>query len=231
MAYRKNCTFLCPSFSISLHLLIYFALSIAHSAYLRLTTASLTPPCSTSPLIFPSSHERYLWPFDNKMLQSCMTLNIFMENFPASYNPLSVLAIDMFSMTEEKLQDQLTKTMSVAFEGMVEMGGAALETRRLTYAWRLRHLLDYNASRQKQFSDLLQSLCILFTALSTLAAVVYGYLLYISTSAPLNVVLIHCTYCFSVRYIRRSYHVQQYIGITLLALILTTIPISFTVFR
>ena len=66
------------------------------------------------------------------MLQSCMTLNIFMENFPAGYNPLSVLAIDMFTMTEEKLQDQLTKTMSVAFEGMVEMGGAALETRRLT---------------------------------------------------------------------------------------------------
>ena len=55
-----------------------------------------------------------------------------MENFPAGYNPLSVLAIDMFTMTEEKLQDQLTKTMSVAFEGMVEMGGAALETRRLT---------------------------------------------------------------------------------------------------
>lgn len=45
---------------------------------------------------------------------------------------MSVLAIDMFTMTEEKLQDQLTKTMSVAFEGMVEMGGAALETRRLT---------------------------------------------------------------------------------------------------
>jgi hypothetical protein len=49
----------------------------------------------------------------------------------------------------------------------------------LQYAWRLRHLLDYNANRQKHFSDLLQSLCILFTALSTLAAVVYGHLLFI----------------------------------------------------
>jgi hypothetical protein len=54
-------------------------------------------------------HDRYVWPFDESMLQSCMDLNIFMDNFPTNYNPLSVLAIDMFTMTEEKLQDQLTK--------------------------------------------------------------------------------------------------------------------------
>jgi hypothetical protein len=54
-------------------------------------------------------HDRYVWPFDDAMLESCMDLNIFMDNFPTNYNPLSVLAIDMFSMTEEKLQDQLTK--------------------------------------------------------------------------------------------------------------------------
>jgi hypothetical protein len=205
---EKLCIFLSLCFGLSTSTCLYrtlyrsLCLSPPHNSYTHTTLFYLT-------LFFPYSHERYLWPFDNKMLQSCMTLNIFMENFPASYNPLSVLAIDMFTMTEEKLQDQLTKTMSVAFEGMVEMGGAALETRRLTYAWRLRHLLDYNAFRQKQFSDLLQSLCILFTALSTLAAVVYGYLLYISTSISLNVVLVHSTYSFSVRYIRRSYHVQQ----------------------
>jgi hypothetical protein len=51
----------------------------------------------------------YIRPFDESMLQSCMDLNIFMDNFPTNYNPLSVLAIDMFTMTEEKLQDQLTK--------------------------------------------------------------------------------------------------------------------------
>ena len=43
-------------------------------------------------------------------------LNILLDNFPYSFNPLAVLDIDMFVMTEEKLQDSLTKTMSVAFE-------------------------------------------------------------------------------------------------------------------
>ena len=37
-------------------------------------------------------------------------LNILLDNFPHTFNPLSVLDIDMFTMTEEKLQDQLTKT-------------------------------------------------------------------------------------------------------------------------
>mmetsp|Transcript_9349 Transcript_9349/g.9165 ORF Transcript_9349/g.9165 Transcript_9349/m.9165 type:complete len:487 (+) Transcript_9349:1001-2461(+) len=60
-----------------------------------------------------------------------------------------------------------------------EMGGAALETRRLTYAWRLRHLLGYNAERQKAYSDILQALQVLFTMLSTLAAVVHSYMLQI----------------------------------------------------
>ena len=67
--------------------------------------------------------ERYLWRFDDKMISSCQSLNILLDNFPHTFNPLSVMDIDMFTMTEEKLQDQLTKTMSVAFEGMVEMGG------------------------------------------------------------------------------------------------------------
>ena len=33
----------------------------------------------------------------------------------ADYNPLSVLAIDMFTMTEERLQDQLTKVLFPSF--------------------------------------------------------------------------------------------------------------------
>lgn len=77
-------------------------------------------------------HDRYVWPFDNDDLTACQELNILMDNFPSTYNPLSVLMIDMFTMTEEKLQDQLTKTMSVAFEGVTEMGGQALEYKRLT---------------------------------------------------------------------------------------------------
>jgi hypothetical protein len=77
-------------------------------------------------------HDRYIWPFSDDDIMACKELNILMDNFPSTYNPLSVLAIDMFTMTEEKLQDQLTKTMSVAFEGVTEMGGQALENKRLT---------------------------------------------------------------------------------------------------
>ena len=74
-------------------------------------------------------------------------------------------------MTEEKLQDSLTKTMSVAFEGMVEMGGQALEAKRLTYAWRMHHLFESNASRLKSFATTLEIMVIVMTLASTLASV------------------------------------------------------------
>jgi len=61
-------------------------------------------------------HDRWLKPFKNDNLDSCRFLNILVENFPDRYNPASVLQIDMFNTSEEKLQDQLTKTMSVVFE-------------------------------------------------------------------------------------------------------------------
>ncbi len=38
----------------------------------------------------------------------------------------------------------------------------------------------YNAERQKAYSDVLQALQVLFTMLSTLAAVIYSYMLQIS---------------------------------------------------
>jgi hypothetical protein len=82
-------------------------------------------------------HDRYIWPFDEHLIAACKDLNIMMDNFPSNYNPLSILSIDMFTMTEEKLQDQLTKTMSVAFEGVTEMGGQALEYKRLTVRTRI----------------------------------------------------------------------------------------------
>ena len=105
-----------------------------------------------------------------------ITLILYTENFPDRYNPASVLQIDMFNTSEEKLQDQLTKTMSVVFEGVVELGGASAENRRLTYAWRIRHLFAYNASRQKVLSDVLQALIIMFSLISTIIAVIYTYL-------------------------------------------------------
>ena len=81
----------------------------------------------------------------------------------------------MFNTSEAKLQDQLTKTMSVVFEGIVELGGASAEGRRLTYAWRLRQLLAYNADRQKRISDILEFLVIFFTFASTAVAVLFTF--------------------------------------------------------
>lgn len=121
-------------------------------------------------------HPRWIKGFSKDNLESCRHLNILIENFPDRYNPASVLQIDMFNTSEEKLQDQLTKTMSVVFEGVVELGGASAESRRLTYAWRMRHLFAYNASRQKLLSDILQALIILFSLISTITAVSYTYM-------------------------------------------------------
>ena len=69
------------------------------------------------------SHPRWLTPFGEHEIDICRQLNILIENFPDRYNPASILQIDMFDTSEEKLQDQLTKTMSVVFEGIVELGG------------------------------------------------------------------------------------------------------------
>ena len=122
------------------------------------------------------SHPRWLWQFGPDVKASCRLLNILIENFPDRYNSASVLQIDMFNTSEEKLQDQLTKTMSVVFEGVVELGGQSAENRRLTYAWRLRHLLMYNAARQLIVADVLQALIIVLSLFTTAASVTYIYL-------------------------------------------------------
>ena len=95
----------------------------------------------------------------------------------------------MFNTSEEKLQDQLTKTMSVVFEGVVEMGGASAESRRLTFAWRLRHLLSHNAKRQKLGANILQILIITLTLFSTVAAVLYSYFQAIADSGSVKPVV------------------------------------------
>jgi hypothetical protein len=55
--------------------------------------------------------------------------------------------------------------MSVAFEGMVEMGGQALESKRLTYAWRMHHLFETNCVRLQRFADTMEGLVIVMTML------------------------------------------------------------------
>ena len=69
----------------------------------------------------------------------------------------------------------MTKTMSVVFEGVSELGGQSAESRRLTYAWRLRYLLNYNSQRYKVRADVLQFLIIIFAFASTVASVLNNY--------------------------------------------------------
>jgi len=83
--------------------------------------------------------------------------------------------MDMFTTSEERLQDQLTKTMSVVLEGAAELGGQSTESRRLTYAWRLRHLLLHNSKRYELIADCLKFFVIFFSFLSTSTAVLFNY--------------------------------------------------------
>jgi hypothetical protein len=53
----------------------------------------------------------WIKPFDEIYLTDCKALNVFAENFPERFNPNSVLLLDMFHTSEDKLQDLLTKTM------------------------------------------------------------------------------------------------------------------------
>ena len=66
-------------------------------------------------------------------------------------------------------------TQSVVFEGVGELGGQAAEDRRLTYAWRLRHLLRYNSGIQNKRADVLRFLIIFFTLAAVCASVLFSY--------------------------------------------------------
>jgi hypothetical protein len=81
----------------------------------------------------------------------------------------------MFNFSEDKIHDHVAKTMSIVFEG-----GQSAESRRITYAWRLRHLLLYNANRQETIANTLQLLYLIFALLSTVAAVMYIYFSWIN---------------------------------------------------
>lgn len=121
-------------------------------------------------------HPQWIFPFDDVHKRVCRTLNILIENFPDRYNPSTILRIDMFRTSEERLQDQLTKTMAVVFEGVAELGGQSAETRRLTYAWRLTHNLAYNAKWQRRIADIMNAMMILITVAATCTAVLYTFL-------------------------------------------------------
>ena len=66
--------------------------------------------------------------------------------------------------------------MSVVFEGVMELGGQAAENRRLTYAWRFKHMLAYNSKRQEHMSDMLHFLVVVLSLASTTAGTHNGNL-------------------------------------------------------
>lgn len=83
-------------------------------------------------------HEDWLRPFDENHLSDCEKLNILLENWPSKFEEDSMLIVDMFSTTEDELQDKLTQTMGVVFAPQHEVGGHLSESKRLTFAWRTR---------------------------------------------------------------------------------------------
>ena len=80
----------------------------------------------------------WLKPFDEDHVSDCQQLNILLENWPSKFNEDSIFVVDMFSTTEDELQDKLTQTMGVVFAPQHEVGGHMSESKRLTFAWRTR---------------------------------------------------------------------------------------------
>mmetsp|Transcript_19826 Transcript_19826/g.33346 ORF Transcript_19826/g.33346 Transcript_19826/m.33346 type:complete len:850 (+) Transcript_19826:52-2601(+) len=122
--------------------------------------------------------QKWLKPFDQDHMDACKKLNILLENWPSQFNEDSVFIVDMFSTTEDELQDRLTQTMGVVFGPQHEVGGHMSESKRLTFAWRTRAKYLLNARSFKLKSDILNALLVVFTLLSTVSAVVYTFLFY-----------------------------------------------------
>jgi hypothetical protein len=112
-------------------------------------------------------HTHWLAAFDEPHRLDCQEVNVLIENWPDRFNETSVFVLDMFKHTEDDMQDFLTQTLAIAFEGGNALGDVSADNKRLTYAWRLRYKLLYNASRFHFQSDILMLLFILFTLFST----------------------------------------------------------------
>jgi len=119
-------------------------------------------------------HPKWLKPFDVYHRNQCREANVFIENFPDNFNEASVYVMDMFEHSEDEIQDRLTQTMAVAFEGTKE-AGAGSDFKRVAYAWRLRYKLLFNAKKFRFQSDFLTTLVTIFILLSTWTAVLYTY--------------------------------------------------------
>jgi hypothetical protein len=121
---------------------------------------------------------RDLQPWD---VESLRYLDVMLENWPSRYKGRgevddNVVVIDIFTCSEERLQDMLTRTMSMINDrGNEEIGGRPAEKKRLTQAWKTVHLLRYNAKWQRRYADILQGLTISLTFAAILTSVVYSH--------------------------------------------------------
>lgn len=122
-------------------------------------------------------HPLWLGPFSNNTKQDCRLANILIENFPDRFNETSVFVLDMFKHSEEDLQDYLTQTLAVAFEGSGASGELSADNKRLTYAWKLRYKLLHNAHRFQWQSDVLMFWFTFFTLCATWTAVLYTFMI------------------------------------------------------
>ena len=135
------------------------------------------PECPFPPVAFSSEYAFNGWleKFNDEEKDICVDMNVLIENWPDRFNETSVYVLDMFKDSEDDMQDYLTRTMAVAFEGTNELGDTSADNKRLTYAWRLRYKLLWNSKRFKFMSDVLMLLFIFFNLSSTLSAVMYVY--------------------------------------------------------
>lgn len=120
-------------------------------------------------------HENWLRKFNPEHRRDCAMVNVLIENWPDRFNETSVCILDMFKHTEDDLQDSLTQTLAVAFEGVNALGDLTADNKRLTYAWRLRYKLMHNARKFHFQSNTLMFWFVLFTLFSTWVAVLYTF--------------------------------------------------------
>ena len=132
------------------------------------------PPDKTKSTTHP--FHGWLKPFRSDEKVNCAKMNTLIENWPDRFNETSVYILDMFKDSEDDMQDFLTRTMAVAFEGTNELGDTSADNKRLTYAWRIRHKLLYNADRFKLQADILTFWFLVFNLLATFSAVCYVYI-------------------------------------------------------
>ena len=124
---------------------------------------------------------KWLKPFKkgDKLITCAKSLNVLAFNTTSAskdYLRHSVIEIDCFGTSKDRIQDKVTKAMSVAFNGRIEIGGQKSDEDRLDYAWKLRYLVLFNYEIQQLRANRIWACVVIFTLLSTVMPVIKMYL-------------------------------------------------------